>query len=133
MYKTKSECNKINDSIKDCKSQTDANMNSLRLMVNQNMEEIENNIGNLTHDIRSVVSSLEECNSSVQMDKQNYQVEIQRLESEIKKLRAKVNGNLALHNESAVCASPQNSTTIRVTDVGRPISQASLTFTIGQS
>jgi len=41
-------------------------------------------------------------------------------------LRAKVNGNLALYNESAVCASPQTSTTIRVTDVCRPTSQASL-------
>jgi len=31
-----------------------------------------------------------------------------------------------MHNESAVCASPQTSTTIRVTDVGRPTTQASL-------
>jgi hypothetical protein len=60
------------------------------------------------------------------MDKQNYQIEIQRLESQIENLRAKVNGNLAMHNESAVCASPQTSTTIRVTDVGQPTSQASL-------
>jgi len=54
-------------------------MNSLRSMVNQNMEEVENKIGNLTHDVRSVVSGLEECNSNIQMDKQNYQIEIQRL------------------------------------------------------
>ena len=43
-------------------------------MVNQNMEEVENMIGNLTHEFRSVVSCLEECNNSVQMDKQNYQI-----------------------------------------------------------
>ena len=36
------------------------------------------------------------------------------------------NVNLAIHNESAVCASPQTNTTIRVTDVGRPTSQANL-------
>jgi len=102
-------------------------MNSLRSMVNQNMEEVENKIGNLTHDVRSVASGLEECNSGIQTDKRNYQLEIQRLESQIENLRANVNGNLAMHNESVVCASPQTSTTIRVTDVGRPTSQASLT------
>ena len=72
------------------------------------------------------MSGLEECNNSMKMDKQNYQIKIQRLESQIKNLRAKINGNLALHNESAVCASPQTSTTIRVTD-GRPTSEARLT------
>jgi len=61
------------------------------------------------------------------MDKRNNQLEIQRLESQMENLRVKLNGNLAMYNESAVCASPQTSTTIRVTDVGRPTSQASLT------
>ena len=118
MHSFESECNKINDSIKDCKSQTDASMNSLRSMVNQNREDIRNKIGNATHDFRSVASGLEECNSSIQLDKRNYQLEIQRLESHIENLRAKVNGNLALHNESAVCASPQTIATIRVAHVG---------------
>ena len=61
----------------------------------------------------------------MQMDKRNYQLDIQRLESQIENLRAEVNGNLAMQTDSAVCASPQTSTTIRVTDVGRPTSQAS--------
>jgi len=122
-----SECNKINDSIKIHKSQTDASMNSLRSMVNQNREEVENKIGNLTHDVRSVASGLEECNSCIQMDKRSYQLEIQKLESQIENLRVKFNGNLAMHNESAVCSSPQTSTTMSVTDVGQPTSQASLT------
>jgi len=121
-----SKCNKINGSIKDYKSETDASMNSLRSMVNQKREEVENKIGNLTHDIRSVASGLEECNSSIQTDKRNYQLEIQRLGSHFENLRAKIDGSLAMHNESAVCASPQTSTTIRVTDVGRPTSQANL-------
>jgi len=95
-------------------------------MVNQNRENVENKIGNLTHDVRSVTSGLEECNSIIQTDKRNYQLEIQRLGSHFENLRAKVNGNLAMHNESTVCAPPQTSTTIRVTDVGRPTSQASL-------
>ena len=122
-----SECNKINDSIKDCKSQTDASMKNLRSVVNQNREEVQNKIGNVTHDIRSVASGLEECNSSIQLDKRNYQLEIQRLESQMENLRAKINGNQAMHNESAACASPQTSTTItiRVADVGRPTSKAS--------
>ena len=46
--------------------------------------------------------------------------EIQKLESQIENLRAEVNGNLAMQAESTVCASPQTSTTIWVTDVGRP-------------
>jgi len=41
-----SEYNKINGSIKDYKSQTDASMNSLRSMVNQSREELENKTGN---------------------------------------------------------------------------------------
>ena len=92
-------------------------MNSLRSMVNQNREEAENNIGNLIREVRSVDFGLEECNSGTQMDKRNYQLEIQRIESQIENLRAKFNGNLAVHIESSLVASPQTSTTIRVTDV----------------
>ena len=117
--------NKINESIINYRSQTDASMNSLRSVVNQNREEIENKIGKLTHDVRSVASGLDECNSSIEMDKRNYQLEIQRLESQIENLRAEVNDNTAMQTESAVCASPQTSTTIRVTDVGRPTCQPS--------
>jgi len=84
------ECNKINDSIKHCRLQIDASMNSLRSMVNQNMEEVENKIGNLTHNIRSVASVMKESNSSMQMDKRNCQLEIQRLESQIENFRTNV-------------------------------------------
>ena len=115
-----SECNKINGSIKDYKSQTDASMNSLRSVVNQNREEVENNTGNLTHEVKSVTPGLEKCNISAQMDKRNYQLEIQTLESQIENLRAEISGSLVMQTESGVCASLQTSTTIRVTDVGRP-------------
>jgi len=115
-----SECNKINGSIKDYKSQTDASMNSLRSVVNQNREEVENNTGNLTHEVKSVTPGLEKCNISAQMDKRNYQLEIQTLESQIENLRAEINGSLAMLTESGVYISLQTSTTIRVTDVGWP-------------
>ena len=88
-------CNKINESIIDYKSQTDASLNSLRLETNQNREELENKVDELTHEIRSVVFRLDECNNTIQTDKQNYQLEIQRLNSQIENLRERVNGNLA--------------------------------------
>jgi hypothetical protein len=44
-------------------------MNSLRAVVNQNSEELENKIVELTHAVRSVASGLGESNGSVQMDK----------------------------------------------------------------
>jgi len=40
-------------------------------------------------------------------------------------LRAKVNSNQANQTASAVCTSPQTSTTIRVIDIGQPTSQIS--------
>jgi len=86
-------------------------------MVNQSRKELENKTGKLTHEVRAVAFNLEVCNSSTQIDKRNYQLEIHRLESQVENLRAKFNDNLAVHNESAVGASPQTSTTIRVTDV----------------
>jgi hypothetical protein len=58
------------------------------------------------------------------MNKRNYQLEIQKLDSQIENLRAKVNVNLINQTGSAVCASPQTSSTIRLIDVGRPTSQA---------
>ena len=58
-----SECNIINESVNGYRSQTDASMNSLRSVVNQNTEEVENKIGKLTHDVRSVVSGLDEFNA----------------------------------------------------------------------
>jgi hypothetical protein len=99
-------------------------MNSLRSVVNQNREEVEKT-GELTHEVRSDASGLVECNSSIQMAKRNYQLGIQRLDIQIEDLRAKINGNLAIPTESAVCASSQTSTTIRVIDIGRHTSQAS--------
>jgi len=120
----KGECDKINESIKDYKMQTDASMNSLRSVVNQNRAELENKIDELTHEVRSVASGIEECNSSRQMDKGNYQLEIQRLDFQIEILRTNFNGNLAIQTESAVYASQQFSTTIRVIDIGQLTSQA---------
>jgi predicted nucleic acid-binding Zn-ribbon protein len=98
------EC--LNQNISNYKSQTDASMNSLRSVVNQNRDKLGNKIGELTQEVRSVTSSLDECNSSIQMDKRRYQQEIQRLDSQIEDLRAKLNGNLPNQTESAVCASP---------------------------
>jgi chromosome segregation ATPase len=121
----KSECNKINENINDYKSQTDTSMNSLRSAVNQKREEVENKIGELTHEVRSVASGLDECNSNIQKDKRNYPLEIQRPDSQIEDLRASVNGNLAIQTGSAVCASQQTSSTIRMIRIGGPTSQAS--------
>ena len=97
-------------------------MNNLRPVVNQNREELENKIGDLTHEVRSVESGIEECNSSVQIDKRNYQLEIQRLNSQIDNFRTEVNGNLAIQRGSAVCTAPRSSSTISLIDVGRPTS-----------
>ena len=63
------DCNKIIENINDYKLQTDVSMNSLRAVVNQNREELENKIAELTHAVRSVASGLDESDSSVQMDK----------------------------------------------------------------
>jgi DNA gyrase/topoisomerase IV subunit A len=67
VQKFETECNKLNNS-NDYKSQTDANMNGLRSVVNQNRDELENEIDELTHEVRTVTSSLDECNSSIQMN-----------------------------------------------------------------
>jgi len=100
-----SDCNKINDSIKDSKSLTDGSTNSLSSVVNQNTEDVENKVRKLTQEFRSFASGLENCNCNIKIDKQNYQLEIQRLESQIENLRARINGNLAMHKKSTVCAS----------------------------
>jgi hypothetical protein len=95
MQNFESECNKMNENSNDYKTQSDANMNGLRSVVNQNRDELENEIDELTHEVRTVTSSLDECNSSIQKNKQNYQLEIQRLGSQIENLRGNVNGSLS--------------------------------------
>jgi predicted nucleic acid-binding Zn-ribbon protein len=119
-----SECNKLNKNVNDYKSQNDASMNGLRSVVNKNREKLENKIDELTHEVRTVTSSLDECHSSIQMNKRNYQLEIQRLDFQIENLRAKFKVNVTNQTGSAICASPQTSSTIRVIDVGRPTSEA---------
>jgi hypothetical protein len=69
----------MNESMIAYKSQTDASVNSLRLEMNQNKEEVKNKVGELTLEIRSVASSLEECSSNIQTDRQVDQPEIQKL------------------------------------------------------
>ena len=76
----------------------------------------------LYYDARS-----EKHQSTIQTNRQVYQSEIQRLNSEIENLRAKVNSNQTIQTASAVCTSPQTSTTIRVMDIGQPTSQVSPT------
>jgi hypothetical protein len=71
-------------------------------------------------EIRSVSSSLDKRNHTMQTDRQFYQSEIQRLN-----MRAKVNSNQTNQTASAVCTSPQTSTTIKVMDIGQPTSQVS--------
>jgi len=44
-----SECKEINENSNDYKSQTDVNTNGLRSVVNQNRDELENEIDELTH------------------------------------------------------------------------------------
>lgn len=122
--KFESEYNKVHGKLNDYKSQTDDIMDGLRSVVNQSRNELENKIAELTHEVRAVMSSLGECNSSIQKDKRNYQLQRQRLDSQIEYLRAKINVNLTNQTGSAVCASPQTSSTIRVIDVGRSTRQA---------
>jgi hypothetical protein len=120
-----SMCNGINESMNTYKSLTDASVNSLRLETSQNREEIRNKVGELALEIRSVASGLDECNSTVQADRQTYQSEIQKLKSEIEILRVKINNNPDNQAASAVCASPQTSSEIRVVDTGQPTGQVS--------
>jgi len=118
------ECNKINENVNNHKSQTEANMDGLSLVLNQNREELENNLDELTREVKAITSSIDECSGSIQRTKGNYQLDIQRLGSHFEDLREGVNGSLSNQAEPAVCASPQTSSTIRVIDVGRPMSQA---------
>jgi hypothetical protein len=37
--------------------------------MNQNKEEVNNKVGELTLEIRSVASNLDECNSNIQIDR----------------------------------------------------------------
>jgi hypothetical protein len=59
------------------------------------------------------------------INKQVYQLEIHKLNSETVNLKAKLNSNQANHNASAVCTSPQASTTTRLIDIGQSSSQGS--------
>jgi hypothetical protein len=52
------DCNKINGSINEYKPQTDSSMNSLRSLINQIREEVENKIGELANEVRSVASGI---------------------------------------------------------------------------
>ena len=106
-----SVCNGINEIITAYKSQIEASINSLRLETNQNKEEFRNKVGELELEIRSVALSVDECNGALLADRQAYQSGIQKLNSEIEILRARVNNNPASQAASAVCISPQTSTT----------------------
>jgi hypothetical protein len=107
------------------KFQIDASVNSLKLEMNQNKEEVKNKVGNLTLEIKPVASSFDECNSNIQTDRQVYQLEIQKLNSEIGNLKAKLNSNQANQNASAVCTLPQASKTTRLIDIGQSSCQVS--------
>ena len=72
-------CDGMKESTNAWKSQTDASVNSLRLENNQNTEEVNNKVGEITLEIRSVASSLDECNIRIQNDKQVLKSEIQKL------------------------------------------------------
>jgi hypothetical protein len=54
MQKFESESNKINDILNDYKSHTDASMNGLRSLVNQNSDEPENKIDELTYEVKNL-------------------------------------------------------------------------------
>jgi hypothetical protein len=115
-----SVCNGINESMAACKLQIEASIKSLRLETNQNKEEIRNKVGELELEIRSVASSVDECNIAFRADRQAYQSGIQKLNSEIEVFKARVNSNTASQATSAVCTSPQTSTTMKVIDTGQP-------------
>jgi hypothetical protein len=68
-----SACDGMNESMNAYKSQTDASINSLRLEIDQNKEEVKNKVGELTLEMGSSASSLDECNSNIQTDRQIYQ------------------------------------------------------------
>ena len=75
---------------------------------------------------------MDECNSTIQTDIQAYQSEIQKLNSEIENLRAKFNSNQTNQTASALCTSPQTSTTISVKDIGHPTSRGVRVASRGQ-
>ena len=105
-------------------NQTDASINSLSLEKNQNMEEFKNKLGELTLENMSVASGSDDCNSTIKTNRQVYRSEI-RLNSDIENLGSKINCNRANQAASAICTSPQTSTTIRVIDTAQPTRQFS--------
>ena len=124
MQKCKSECDKVNERVNDHKAQTKTNVDSLKVVANQNKEEIENKLEELTREIRTITAVVDECNDCVQRDKRSHRLDIQRLDSQLKELKERVNSSMANKAETAVRASPQTNPTIRLIDIGRPASQA---------
>jgi iron uptake system EfeUOB component EfeO/EfeM len=60
MKNFESECNKVNENLNNHKSQTDASINGLKSLVNQNRDGFGNKIDQLTHKVRTVRSILDE-------------------------------------------------------------------------
>jgi len=71
MQKCKSECDKVNKRVNDHKAQTKTNVDSLKVVVNQNKEEIENKLEELTREVRTITAIVDECNDCVQRDKRS--------------------------------------------------------------
>jgi hypothetical protein len=120
-------CEGINESINAHKSQTDANVNSLRSEINQNKEDVNNKVGEISAEIRPVASSLEQYSNKIQTDTEVYKLEIQIFKIQVKNISKRLNSNKAHHATSQVRPSSQASATARLTDVGQPCSQVSST------
>jgi len=62
-------CDGLKESTNAYKSQGDASVNSLRLENNQNTEDANKKVAEITLEIRSDASSLDDCNIRIQNDK----------------------------------------------------------------
>jgi hypothetical protein len=96
---------------------------SLKGVVNQNREEIENKLEELTREVRTVTAIVDECNGDLQRDKKSHRLDIQRIDAQIEELKEKLNSSIANKAETTVRASPKTSPTIRSIDIGRPTCQ----------
>jgi len=64
-----SVCSGLQESTNVYKSHAHSSVNSLRLKINQNTEEVNNKLGEITIEMRSAACSLDECNIRIQNDK----------------------------------------------------------------
>jgi hypothetical protein len=89
MQHCKNECDKVNENVNNHKAQTKTSVESLKGVVKQNREEIENKLGELTREVSTVTAVADECNCELQSDKKNHCLDIQRINAQLEELKEK--------------------------------------------